>query len=474
VETWEEIDREHVWHALSGHRDTRQPAPLLVDKANGVWVTDDDGRRYLDAMAGLWCVNVGYGREEIARAAYEELRERTYAPLSRAHRRSVELAAQLDGLLGGGWSMVFSNSGSEANEAAFKIARQYHAQRGEWSRWKIIARYRAYHGQTLGALAATGQAQRKFRYEPLTPGFLHVTPPDPYRYAGEEDLDAYGRRCARELEDKIVFELAETVAAVIMEPIITGGGVLVPPDSYLPAVADICRRHGVLLIIDEVICGFGRTGQWFGFERAGVRPDIVTMAKGLTSGYFPLAATAVREEIFAAFPASGNERFRHVNTFGGHPAGCAVALANLQILRDENLVERSARIGDRLLHDLERLHESPLVGDVRGRGLLAGVELVADKTTRRPADDAQVLAVIAGCSRRGVLIGRNADTVAGLDNVLTLSPPLILGEDEAAMLVEVLEDSLAEVSEAEPASLTVASDLPSSPHQTPLARGRRG
>lgn len=453
---WQEIDREHVWHSLSGHRDERQPAPLMVQKAEGVWVTDDHGQRYLDGMAGLWCVNVGYGREQIARAAYDELRERTYAPLSRAHPRSVQLAAELDGLLGGGWSMVFSNSGSEGNEAAFKIARQYHTQRGEASRWKIISRYRAYHGQTLGALAATGQAQRKLAYEPLAPGFLHVMPPDPYRYAGDEDLDAYGRRCARELEDKIVFELAETVAAVIMEPIITGGGVLIPPDSYLPAVADICHRHGVLLIIDEVICGFGRTGRWFGFEHAGIRPDMITMAKGLTSGYFPLAATAIREEIFAAFPARGNERFRHVNTFGGHPGGCAVALANLSILRDENLVERSASIGDRLQNDLERLRDSPLVGDVRGRGLLAGIELVSDKTTRRPASDAHIVAVIAACARRGLLIGRNADTVAGLDNVLTVSPPLILDEDQAAMIVDVLEESLAEVAQAESAGLAVA------------------
>jgi adenosylmethionine-8-amino-7-oxononanoate aminotransferase len=458
VEAWQEIDREHVWHALSGRRDERQPAPLLVDQAEGVWVFDDEGRRYLDAMAGLWCVNAGYGREEIARAAYDELRARAYAPLSRAHPRSVQLAAELDGLLGGGWSMVFSNSGSEANEAAFKIARQYHTQRGESSRWKIISRYRAYHGQTLGALGATGQAQRKFRYEPLTPGFLHVMPPDPYRYAGEEDLDAYGRRCARDLEDKIVFELAETVAAVIMEPIITGGGMLIPPDSYLPAVADICRRHGVLLIIDEVICGFGRTGHWFGFEYAGIRPDMIAMAKGLTSGYFPLSATAVREEIFAAFPARGNERFRHINTFGGHPAGCAVALANLNILRNENLVERAARVGERLVRDLERLHDSPLVGDVRGRGLLAGIELVSDKTTRRPAADAQVVAAIAACARRGVLIGRNADTIAGLDNVLTLAPPLILDEEQAGMIVDVLEESLAEVAQAEPAGITLAPD----------------
>lgn len=424
-----------------------------MDGAEGVWVTDAQGHRYLDAMAGLWCVNVGYGREPLARAAYEELQQRTYAPLSRAHPRAVELAQALSDLLGGGRSVFFSNSGSEANEVAFKIARQYHAQRGEPSRWKIISRYRAYHGQTLGALAATGQAQRKYLYEPLAPGFLHVRPPDPYRYAGEEDPETYGRRCAQELEDKIIFELSETVAAVIMEPIITGGGVLVPPDCYLPAVAEACQRHGVLLIVDEVICGFGRTGAWFGFEHAGIAPDIVTVAKGVTSGYFPLGATAVREEIFAAFPARGNDRLRHLNTFGGHPAGCAVALANLRVLREENLIARAAEVGKQLLDDLQSLRSSPLVGDVRGRGLLAGIELVSDKATRRPAGDDQVLAAIAACARRGVLIGRNADTVAGLDNVLTLSPPLILTPDEARMVVEVLSDSLAEVAQSGSAEL---------------------
>lgn len=448
MDRWEQSDREHVWHALSGRRTESQPAPLLVERAEGAWITDDHGKRYLDAMAGLWCVNVGYGREEIARAAYQELQQLAYVPLTRAHLKAVELAEALDGLLGGGRSVFFSNSGSEANEVAFKIARQYHAQRGEPSRWKIISRYRAYHGQTLAALAATGQAQRKYLYEPLAPGFLHVMPPDPYRYGADQDPDEYGRCCAREIEDKIVFELAETVAAVIMEPIITGGGVLVPPDSYLPAVAEACRRHGVLLILDEVICGFGRTGAWFGYQHAGIDPDIVTMAKGITSGYFPLAATAVREELFAAFPAKGNDRLRHLNTFGGHPAGCAVALTNLGVLRDENLIERSAEMGQRMLGELQALRDSPLVGDVRGRGLLAGIELVSDKATRQPAADAQVLAAIAGCARRGVLVGRNVDTVAGLDNVLALAPPLTVDEDEVRLIVETVVESLAEVAEA--------------------------
>jgi taurine-pyruvate aminotransferase len=303
-------------------------------------------------------------------------------PLNRAHRPAIELAEVLGGLLGGGCSVSFSNSGSEANEVAFKIGASVPHAAWRALALEIISRYRAYHGQTFGALAATGKAQRKYRYEPLAPGFLHVMPPDPYRYGGDEAPDAYGRRCAQELEDKIVFEMADTVAAMIMEPIITGGGVLVPPDSYLSAVADACRRHGVLLILDEVICGFGRTGAWFGFEHAGIRPDIVTMAEGITSGYFPLAGTAVRDELFATFPAAGNDRLRHINTFGGHPAGCAVALANLRVLRDENLVEPSAQMGERLLSDLQALRESPLVGEVRGRELLAGVELVSDKATR--------------------------------------------------------------------------------------------
>jgi taurine-pyruvate aminotransferase len=446
---WIAKDRRHVWHQMSGRPRDDAAGPLVIAEGDGAWVTDVDGNRYLDGLSGQWCVNVGYGRRRLAQAAAEQLERLAFHPLTRGHLPAIALSEQLDALLGGGRACVYSNSGSEANETAFKVVRQYHQHRGEPHRFKIISRYRAYHGSTLGALAATGQAMRRHAYEPLPPGFIHVPPPDPYRDGiAEDDLEAYGHRCAADLERTIEFELPETVAAVILEPIITGGGILIPPDSYLPAVKAACERHGVLLIVDEVICGFGRTGAMFGHDASGVRPDIVTMAKGITSAYVPLAATVVTEEIFAAFPAGGADagRLRHINTFGGHPAGCAVALENLAIMEEEGLVERSAVVGAQLLERLrEALGGHPLVGDVRGRGLLIGVELVADRATRAPVPLATSVEVMAAAQRHGLLLGRNADTAAGLDNVLALAPPLSLTDEDVDHIVAAMSAAFAEV-----------------------------
>jgi taurine-pyruvate aminotransferase len=447
---WSTRDRT-VWHQMSGHVPAGAKPPLIMAEADGAWITDVDGNRYLDGLAGQWCVNAGYGRERLADAAAEQLKRLAFHPLTRGHVPAIELGERLEAMLGGDRATFYSNSGSEANELAFKLVRQYHQLRGEPSRFKIIARYRAYHGSTLGALSATGQAMRRTGYEPLAPGFLHVAPPDPYRDGiPDDDLLAYGRRCAAELERTIEFELPETVAAVIMEPIITGGGILIPPDSYLPAVKTACERHGVLLIVDEVICGFGRTGTWFGHDGSGIRPDVVTMAKGITSAYFPLAATVVSEEIFEAFPAdpANSGRLRHINTFGGHPAGCAVAMETLELMEEERLVERSATVGADLLARLQdALGDHPLVGDVRGRGLLIGIELVADQATRAPVERAVSAGVAAAAQQRGLLVGRNVDTAAGLDNVIALAPPLSLTDADVDHIVETLGSVFAERTE---------------------------
>jgi adenosylmethionine-8-amino-7-oxononanoate aminotransferase len=426
------------------------PDPTIIESGQGAWVTDVNGTRYLDGMSGQWCVNAGYGRDELAEAAAAQLKQLAFFPLTQSHPPAIALAERLSDLLGGDRTVLFSNSGSEANEVAFKLARQYHAQRGDHGRFKIIARYRAYHGSTMGALSATGQALRRYKYEPLVPGFLHVPPPDSYRKPDAESDEAYGLRMAHELEQVIRFELPETVAAVIMEPIITGGGIIVPPDSYLPAVAEACARHGVLLIVDEVICGFARTGRWFGHQRyEGLRPDIVTMAKGITSGYLPLAATAVSTHLLDAFGhADSHDRLRHINTFGGHPAACAVALANLDLMEREDLCGRSERLGERLLERLdETLGDHPRVGNIRGRGLLAGVEMVADRATKEP-DGALATRVVGACKARGLIVGRNAETAAGLDNVVALSPPLNLTEDDLEFIVTSLAAGVEEASAA--------------------------
>jgi taurine-pyruvate aminotransferase len=436
-ETLHQQDEKYVWHSMKPYNPK---ATLVVEKAQGSWVTDVDGKRYLDAMSGLWCVNVGYGRTELAEAAYEQLKEMAYFPLSQSHVPAIKLAEKLNEMLGGDYVIFFSNSGSEANEAAFKIARQYHQQKGEGSRYKIVSRYRAYHGSSMGALAATGQAQRKYKYEPLAPGFIHVAPPDSYR----DEFTAADPHGVKDIDRAMTWELSETIAAMIMEPIITGGGVIVPPDGYMKAAKEVCEKHGALLIVDEVICGFGRTGKPFGFMNYGVQPDIITMAKGLTSGYLPLSATAVRKEIYEAFKGSDEyEFFRHVNTFGGSPAACALALKNLEIMETEKLFDRSGDLGEKVLTELSsQLSGHPYVGNIRGKGLLIGLELVKDKITKEPLDTSLVNEVIAYCKANGLIIGKNGVTVAGFNNVLTLSPPLNIELDDLDFIVKTLVAAL--------------------------------
>ncbi|WP_067846370.1 aspartate aminotransferase family protein [Alicyclobacillus mali (ex Roth et al. 2021)] len=439
---WLEKDRRYVWHGMVAHEAARHP--MAVVGGDGAYVLDAEGRRYLDAMSGLWCVNLGYSRKELAEAAYRQMTEMPYYPLTHTHLPAIALAERLSTWLGGEYRIFFSNSGSEANEVAFKIARQYHAQRGEPHRWKVVSRYRAYHGNTMGALAASGQFDRKFRYEPLAPGFVHVPPPDCYRCPFGKEPSTCAMECAQYVDDVMRWEVDETVVAVIAEPVITGGGVLVPPDGYLPKLREICDRHGALLIVDEVICGFGRTGAPFGHQRYGVRPDIVTMAKGITSGYLPLAATAVRAELFEEAFARDEAyaHLRHVNTFGGHPASCAVGLATLDIMERENMVDRARILGDLLAAELKRLQGLPHVGDIRAFGLLAGVELVEDGATRAPLAPELVGRVVAACRQRGVIVGKNGDTTPGGNNVVTLCPPFVVSEAEVQRIVDVLGEAI--------------------------------
>ncbi|MBU9712027.1 aspartate aminotransferase family protein [Bacillus tamaricis] len=419
---------------------------MIVSGAKGAWITDINGKKYLDAMSGLWCVNVGYGRTELAEAAYEQLKELAYFPLSQSHLPAIKLSERLNELLGDDYVIFYSNSGSEANEVAFKVARQYHQQNGDYHRYKVISRYRAYHGNSMGALAATGQGQRKFKYEPLAPGFLHVSPPDSYRFP-EEVCPPRELKSVQAIDTMMNWEISDTISAVIMEPIITGGGVLIPPEGYMKGVKEVCEDHGALLIVDEVICGFGRTGKPLGFMNYGVKPDIITMAKGLTSAYLPLSATAVKREIYEEF--KGKEEydfFRHINTFGGNPAACALALKNLEILDKENLVERSKVIGSAMLSDLTiLLKDHSYVGDVRGKGLLIGIELVKSKETKEPLDVQIVNKVISSCKEKGLIIGKNGVTAAGFNNVLTLAPPLNIEEKDVSFLTEILVECLNEI-----------------------------
>ncbi|WP_088013383.1 aspartate aminotransferase family protein [Gottfriedia acidiceleris] len=436
-------DEKYLWHAMKPYNPQ---ATTIIQKAKGAWLTDIDGNRYLDAMSGLWCVNVGYGREEIAKAAYAQLLENNYTPLSLSHPSAILLAEKINELLGGDYVVFFSNSGSEANETAFKIARQYFQQKGQGNRYKFVSRYRAYHGNTMGALAATGQAERKYKYEPLAPGFIHVKAPDQYRYNEDGFKNASELPSVKAVDEIMTWEHSETIAAMILEPIITGGGVIMPPEDYLKGIREVCDKHGALLIVDEVICGFGRTGKAFGHQHYGVQPDIITMAKGLTSAYMPLSATAVKREIYEEFTKNGNyDYFRHVNTFGGSPVACAVALKNLEIMERENLFEQSSKMGAILLDELkENISHHPHVGDIRGKGLLIGIELVEDQYTKNPLNIEKVNQVIAKCKERGLIIGKNGVTVAGYNNVLTLSPPLNITTEEKDFILSGLTQAINE------------------------------
>ncbi len=434
-------DEKYVWHAVKPYNPD---STIIADEAKGAWITDIEGHKFLDAMAGLWCVNTGYGRSELAKAAYDQLNKMAYFPMSQSHIPAIKLAEKINDWLGDEYVVFFSNSGSEANETAFKIARQYHQQNGEPSRQKFISRYRGYHGNSMGALAATGQAQRKYMYEPLAQGFIHVTPPDIYRSPYQGTLEEQSLAAADEIDRVMTWELSESIAGVIMEPFITGGGVIIPHESYLPRVREICDKHNTLLILDEVICGFGRTGKKFGFQHSGIKPDIVTMAKGITSGYLPLAATAVRKEIYDAFKGHGEyDHFRHVSTFGGNPAACALALKNMEIYEEEKLIERSKIMGEKLRQKLAELEDHPFVGHIRGVGLLIGIECVKDKVTKDPVDKGFVDNIISYCRNKGLIIGKNGDTVAGFTNIIALSPPLNITDDDLDFIVTILKEAFA-------------------------------
>ncbi|MFD1037234.1 aspartate aminotransferase family protein [Virgibacillus byunsanensis] len=431
-----ETDEKYLWHHLKPYNPE---ATMIAESSSGAWVTTDQGETFLDGMSGLWCANIGYGREELAQTAFDQMKKLSYFPLSHSHQPAIDLAEKISDWLGGDYVVFFSNSGSEANESAFKIARQYHQQTGNKGKYKFISRYRGYHGNTSAALAATGQFQRKYLYEPLAPGFLHVHPPDSYR--DEPYVDR-----ANEMDLMMKYETSESIAGVIMEPIISGGGILIPPDDYMTKVKKICEEHHALLIADEVVCGFGRMGEKFGHQHYGVKPDIVTMAKGLTGGYLPLSATAVRRDIYESFNGDGEFDFlRQNNTFGGHPVSCAVALKNLEILERENLVEQSNVLGEKLLTELKELEAMNNVGNVRGKGLMIGMELVTDKMSKEPIDVEKVNQVIAACKNRNVIIGKNGVTAAGFDNVLTVAPPLSITDQDLVYIVKVLKESVTEV-----------------------------
>src|SRR5690242_737007 len=440
-------DLDNVIHPIVPHKQLEQQQ-LVIVSAKDSTVVDADGREYLDGMAGLWCVNIGYGRAELADVAADQMRELSYYPHTAMNRPAAALAEKVNGLLGGDNHVYFVNSGSEANEAAFKFARQYARHEfPQQNRYKTISRYYGYHGTTLATLAAGGMGDRKAKFEPLSGNdFVHVPPPYCYRCPFGLEPRSCELACVKNLETTILGEGPETVAEVIIEPVMSAVGVAVPPAGYLPAVADLCKRHGVLLHVDEVINGFGRTGKMFAHQHAGIRPDIVTVAKGISSAYLPMAAAVVRNTVFQSFlgdPAE-NRQVMQVNTYGGHPAAAAVALRNIEIMLQENLAQRSAENGAYLLDALKTLARHKWVGDVRGLGLYAGVELVTDRASKAVMPAAQMKRLVERCQERGVIVGRSGGG-RHLGNTVVLAPPLVLTRAEIDRIVSVLDQTIPEI-----------------------------
>jgi adenosylmethionine-8-amino-7-oxononanoate aminotransferase len=418
--------------------------PVIV-RGDGCYVYDEHGRRYLDGLSALYCVNIGHGRGELADAAAEQARELGfYTNWSYAHPRSIELAARIAGLAPGNLNRVFFTSGgSEAVESAWKLAKAYQTAIGQERRHKLISRKLAYHGTSMGALTATGLTALRQPFEPLTPGGTHVANTNSYRWAEErEELWA-----ADQIEEAIVFQGPETVAAVILEPVQNGGGCFVPQDGYFQRVREICDRHGVLLISDEVICSWGRLGHWFGCERYEYLPDVITTAKGITSAYAPMGAVIAGDHIAEPF-LHGKTIFNHGFTFGGHPVACAVAQANIDVIERADLCGHVLENEGGFREMLESLRDLPIVGDVRGAGYFHAIELVKDADSKQTFNAQEAEELLRGflsgeLFRRG-LICRTDDRG---DPIVQLSPPLIAGEEQFQEIEAILRPVLSEASE---------------------------
>ncbi|MFT6033868.1 MAG: taurine-pyruvate aminotransferase, partial [Arenicella sp.] len=420
-------DQSSVWHHLTNHTPYENAAPMMIVEGHGMRVRDAKGNNYLDAASGgLWTVNVGYGRESIAKAVYEQLLKMNFYSQTAGNQPAALFAEKLISKMPGMSRVYYSNSGSEANEKAYKIVRQIAAKKYGGKKHKILFRERDYHGTTITALSSTGQFERKNQYGPFTPGFVEF--PHCLEYRSQwGDIADYGVRAAMELERVILEQGPETVGAVVLEPITAGGGVITPPSGYWKTIEEICKKYDVLIHIDEVVCGLGRTGKWFGYQHYGIKPDIVTMAKGVASGYAAISCTVTTEEVFDCFKTDGDDRdgyFRDVSTFAGCTAGPAAALENIRIIEDENLLDNVVTQGNYIKQRLLELKDRhSVIGDVRGKGLFVGLELVKDRITKEPVEEALVMKIAAHCQNQsGVLIGRTNRSFREFNNTIALSP----------------------------------------------------
>ncbi len=432
---WQEIDARHHLHPFTTHADLAQKGARVITRAEGVYLYDSEGKRLIDGMAGLWCVQAGYGREELAEAGYKALKELPYynAFFQTTTPYVAELSEKLAEVTPKGIDrFFFANSGSEGNDSAVKAIRYFWNLEGKPDKKIFIARKKAYHGVTMAAASLSGLTSMHPQADLPLPGFVHVECPDWYAEGGDMTPEEYGLKTAKSLEDKILELGAENVAAFVAEPVQGAGGLIIPPKGYWEEIQRICRKYDILLHVDEVICGFGRTGQWFGSDTFGIEPDMINMAKGLSSGYQPIAALGFGERVGNTLFNSPQE-WSHGFTYSGHPVCAAVALANLDLIQREKLVEKAGgETGSYFQKKLAELADHPLVGETRGVGMLGAIELVKDKATRTKfPDDANVGGQCRNhCFREGLIMRAIGDT-------MVLSPPLVISKGEIDELFEL-------------------------------------
>lgn len=443
-------DKECLWHHIKPHKVFQDAEQLIIIEGKGLRVKDIRGREYLDATSGgVWSVMVGHGRESIADAVCAQLKKLAYYAGSVGNVPAIQFSAKLIALLPKLGKVFFSNSGSEANEKTFKIIRQLsHFDPARKGKFKILFRDRDYHGTTIGALSATGQWERKQDFGPFAVGFAEIPHPLCYRCPFNKTYPSCDIDCARNVEEIILKEGPETIGGCIVEPITAGGGIIVPVPEYYPILQGICRKYGIYLVMDEVVCGFGRTGKFWGHEHYEMDPDMITMAKGLASSYMPLSATVVRQEIYDKFlcdPANPGERmnyFRDISTYGGCAAAMSAALESTRIIEDENLVENSRTMGAYLLDGLRSLADIPLVGDVRGKGLFCGIELVKDKRTKEPITEPDMGRIMGLVAAEGVLVGRTLSSLPGNNTIMNFAPALLATKAEIDEIVAAVQSAI--------------------------------
>ena len=434
TEQWQELDRLHHLHPFTDSKSLHRKGSRVITRADGVYLWDSEGRKILDAMAGLWCVNIGYGREELARVAYEQMQQLPYYNtfFQTTHPPATDLAELLSQVTPAHLNHVFfTNSGSEANDTVVRLVRHYWNARGKGSRKIIISRENAYHGSTMAGASLGGMKPMHKQGGLPIPDIEHITQPYWYTLGGDLSPEEFGLQAARALEDKILELGADRVAAFIAEPIQGAGGVIVPPRSYWPEISRICKKYEVLLVADEVICGFGRTGKWFASEYFGIEADLMSIAKGLSSGYLPIGGVMISDAVADVLINQGGE-FQHGFTYSGHPACCAVAAANIRILRDERIIERAeAETAPYLQARIREFESHPLVGEVRGVGMFGAVQLAKDKSKRSPFDSPGEAGNLCKdhCTDNDLVMRAVGDS-------MILSPPLIISKSEIDELME--------------------------------------